>query len=193
MPKIVHAKLLITIVEIALIIICYGFAFYSITKHSDSSATKIKIQANKYKGNHLPNGASPLDACFGSGDFNGNATLTVDNGASADAIVCLYSISDGHTYRNVYVCKNNTVTIEGISQGYYKIRVLYGNDWNPQRDNPCGHKGYFDSDVYFSEFDGTEYFEDSYDGYTIAKVTLYTVSGGNASTSRINQSEFFNN
>jgi hypothetical protein len=83
--------------------------------------------------------------------------------------------------------------MDNIAQGHYKIRVFYGNDWNPNLENSCGTKGNFESDVSFSEFDGTEYFEDSYDGYTIATVTLYTVSGGNASTSRISQSDFFNN
>ena len=83
--------------------------------------------------------------------------------------------------------------MDKISQGNYKIRVFYGNDWNPELENPCGINGYFDSDVNFAEFDGTEYFEDSDDGYTVATVTLYTIAGGNASTSRINQNDFFNN
>jgi len=81
--------------------------------------------------------------------------------------------------------------MDNIAQGYYKIRVFYGNDWNPTLENSCGTKGNFETDVSFSEFDGTEYFEDSYDGYTVATVTLYTVAGGNASTSRISQSDFF--
>lgn len=97
------------------------------------------------------------------------------------------------TIRNEYVRKNTSHTMDNISQGNYKIRVFYGNDWNPELENPCGVKGYFDSDVYFSEFDRTEYFEDSNDGYTVATVTLYAVAGGNAPTSRINQSDFFNN
>jgi hypothetical protein len=79
-----------------------------------------------------------------------------------------------------------------IPQGNYEIRVFYGKDWNPTLTNSCGTKGDFESDKSFSEFDGTQYFEDSYSGYTIAEVTLYTVAGGNASTSRMNESEFFN-
>lgn len=181
------------IVTIAIIAACYGIAFYSIVNHSDYPTNKIRLQTSKYKGNQLPNGSSPLDECFGRGYYNGNATLTIKNGASSDAIVCLYSISLGQTIRNEYVRKNSSYTMDNISQGSYKIRVFYGNDWNPELENPCGIKGYFDSDVYFSEFDGTEYFEDSYDGYTVATVTLYTVAGGNASTSRINQSDFFSN
>lgn len=197
-------------VTILIIAVCYGFSFYSIINHSDTpdrtqnisenqdkypeyeTNTSLK-NGNKYAGNQLQNGTSPFDSCFGKGIYSGNATLTIKNGASSDAIVCLYSISLNRTIRNEYVQKNTSFRMDKISQGKYKIRVLYGNDWNPELESPCGVKGYFDSDVYFSEFDGTEYFEDSYDGYTVATVTLYTVADGNASTSQINQSVFFRN
>lgn len=148
---------------------------------------------SEYKGNQLKDGASPLDGCFGKGLYRGNATLTIDNGGSSDAIVCLYSVSDGRTIRNEYVRKNSKFTMSNISQGTYKIRVFYGNDWNPNLTNSCGTKGNFETDVNFSEFDGTEYFEDSDRGYTNATITLYTVAGGNASSSSIDQSTFFNN
>jgi hypothetical protein len=148
---------------------------------------------SEYKGNQLKDGASPLDGCFGKGVYSGNATLTIDNGGSSDAIVCLYSIDKGRTIRNEYVRKNSSFTMSNIAQGTYKIRVFYGNDWNPTLTNSCGTKGNFESDVHFSEFDGTEYFEDSDRGYTMATVTLYTVAGGNASSSSIDQSTFFNN
>ena len=148
---------------------------------------------SKYKGNQLKDGASPLDGCFGKGFYGGNATLTIKNGGSSDAIVCLYSIARGKTIRNEYVRRNSSFTMSNIAQGSYKIRVFYGNDWNPNLTNSCGTKGNFETDVNFSEFDGTEYFEDSDRGYTIATITLYTVAGGNASSSAIDQSTFFNN
>lgn len=148
---------------------------------------------SKYKGNQLKDGTSPLDGCFGKGVYNGNATLTIKNGGSSDAIVCLYSIARGKTIRNEYVRRNSSFTMSNIAQGSYKIRVFYGNDWNPNLTNSCGTKGNFETDVNFSEFDGTEYFEDSDRGYTIATITLYTVAGGNASSSAIDQSTFFNN
>jgi len=148
---------------------------------------------SKYKGNQLSNGSSPFDACFGKGIYSGKATLTIKNGSKSDAIVCLYSISRGRTIRNKYVRKNSNFTMNNIAQGDYKIRVFYGNDWNPTLENTCGTKGSFESDVSFSEFDGQHYFEDSYDGYTVATITLYSVAGGNASTSEISQSDFFRN
>lgn len=158
-----------------------------------NSYSEPVVAESKYKGNQLIDGASPLDGCFGKGVYGGNATLTIKNGGSSDAIVCLYSISNGRTIRNEYVRKNSSFTMSKIAQGAYKIRVFYGNDWNPELTNNCGTKGNFETDVYFSEFDGTEYFEDSDRGYTIATITLYTVAGGNASSTAIDQSKFFSN
>lgn len=146
---------------------------------------------SQYQGNQLPDGASPLTGCFGKGIYSGNATLTIKNGGNSDAIICLYSIADDRTIRNEYVQKNSSFTMSNISQGEYKIRVFYGNDWNPELENSCGTKGNFESDVNFSEFDGTEYFEDSERGYTNATITLYTVANGNTSSSSIDQSQFF--
>ena len=150
------------------------------------------LPSSEYKGNSLKNGSSPLDDCFGKGVYSGNATLTIKNGSNSDAIVCLYSISNGRTIRNEYVQKETNFTMDNIAQGYYKIRVFYGNDWNPTRVNSCGTEGDFDSDVNFSEFDQKQYFEDSEKGYTIATITLYAVKNGNASTSKISPEDFFN-
>ena len=147
---------------------------------------------SQYKGNQLNDGASPLTGCFGKGIYSGNATLTIKNGGNSDAIICLYSIENDRTIRNEYVQKNSSFKMSNIAQGNYKIRVFYGNDWNPNLENNCGTKGNFESDVNFSEFDGTEYFEDSNRGYTNATITLYTVADGNASSSSIDQSTFFN-
>jgi len=144
-----------------------------------------------YKGNQLQDGASPLTNCFGKGIYGGNATLTIKNGGNSDAIICLYSIYDDRTIRNEYVQKNSSFTMSNIAQGDYKIRVFYGNDWNPNLENSCGTNGNFESDVNFSEFDGTEYFQDSGGQYTTATITLYSVEGGNASSSVIDQSQFF--
>jgi hypothetical protein len=156
--------------------------------NGESSET---IEVSQYKGNQLNDGDSPLTGCFGEGFDSGNATLTVENGGNSDAIVCLYSISNDQTVRNEYVRKNSRFTISNIEQGDYRIKVFYGNDWNPELQNSCGTKGNFESDVNFSEFDGTEYFTDNESGYTNATITLYTIQGGNASSTDIDQSQFF--
>lgn len=165
---------------------------YSTDNSTPSTTNEYTPPAeSQYKGNQLKDGASPLTGCFGKGIYSGNATLTIKNGGNSDAIICLYSISDDRTIRNEYVQKNSSFTMSNIAQGEYKIRVFYGNDWNPELENSCGTKGNFETDVNFSEFDGTEYFEDSDRGFTNATITLYTVAGGNASSSAIDQSQFF--
>ncbi len=163
----------------------------SINRHINSDNLITAKSKSEYEGNQLSNGSSPFDDCFGNGVFRGNATLTIQNGSTSDAIICLYSLDLGRTIRNHYVQKSSSFTIKQIAQGSYRIKVFYGNDWNPTINNPCGGTGYFDSDVSFSEFDGSQFFEDSDDGYTVASVTLYTVAGGNASTSSISSSDFF--
>jgi len=159
--------------------------------NSTPSSTYKPPLPSKYKGNQLSNGASPLNGCFGKAYSKGNPSLTIKNGGSSDAIICLYNILDERTIRNEYVRKSSNYTISNIPQGDYKIRVFYGNDWNPNLENSCGKKGNFESDINFSEFDRTEYFEDSERGFTKATITLYTVVGGNASSSSIDQSKFF--
>jgi len=181
------------IATIAIILGSYIFAFYLITNNTRTSAIIDLNTESKYKGNQRISGSAPFDQCFGRSLYNGNAILTIKNGSSSDAVVNLFNLSINHTVRNVYVRKNENYTIYNISEGYYRIKVLFGNDWNPETLSPCGIKGYFDSNVYFVEFDRTEYFEDSLEGYTVATITLYTVSHGNASTSRINQTNYFGN
>ena len=149
---------------IGIIVVCYGITFIAILNHSDEPMTKnIKkientnnrefnkianeVEESLYIGNQLQNGSSPFDDCFGKGIYSGNAILKIKNGASSDAIVCLYSISKSKTIRNEYVQKNTSFTMDNISQGSYKIKVFYGNNWNPELENPCGTIGFFESDV----------------------------------------------
>ncbi len=132
-----------------------------------------------------------FDSYFGDGVYKGNAELTVKNGAHADAILCLYNIVLKKTIRNEYVRKNTNFTIRGIPAGHYWIRVLYGNNWNIEKHSPCETLGYFESDISFTEFDRMQQFEDDSTGYTVAEVTLYTVENGNASSSKMKESDFF--
>lgn len=161
--------------------------------YHDLSETEVEqiYTESIYKGNQLKNGASPFDGCFGEGIYDGNASLTIENGGNTDVIVCLYNTKSKRTIRNEYIRKKSNFKMTNISQGHYKIRVLYGNDWNPTLENLCNTKGNFESNVHFSEFDGTDYFEDNETGYTVRTVTLNSVIGGNATTSSIDKSTFF--
>ncbi|MBK9736903.1 MAG: hypothetical protein IPO92_18885 [Saprospiraceae bacterium] len=117
--------------------------------------------------------------------------MTIENGSNSEAIVCLYDVDIDKTIRKSYVQKASNYKIKRIPQGNYLIRGFYGNDWNPNLSNPCNSNGYFESDTNFSEFDGNQFFQNNSEGYTTATITLYTVQGGNASTSNIDASTFF--
>jgi hypothetical protein len=154
-------------------------------------STDFSYINSEFQGNQLKNGSSPLDSCFGRGEYYGHATLTIKNGDFSDAIVCLYSVTKGKTIRNEYVQKNSSFTMSSIAEGDYKIRILSGNNWNPIDINSCGGKGKFETDVSFYEFDGTNFFQDSNGQYSTNTVTLYGVEGGTATSSSMNENEFF--
>ena len=166
------------------------------TKKGDTTLNKTNDETTSeldpYKGNQLKNGASPLNSCFGKAIYGGNAKLKVQNGSNADAIVCLYSIDSDRTIRNKYIRANSRLTISNIPQGQYKIRIIYGNDWNPTASCDCGGKGNFDSNINFSEMEQPEFFEDSERGFTIAKISLFTSSGKDPSSNSIDKSKFYN-
>jgi|LauGreDrversion4_2_1035121.scaffolds.fasta_scaffold04899_10 hypothetical protein len=160
----------------------------------DTSSSLETIDTNSvFFGNQLENGASPLDACFGKGEYYGHATLTIKNGDYSDAIVCLYDVNEGKTIRNEYIQKNSSFTMSNIAEGDYKIRVLSGNDWNPLLNNACGGRGNFERDLYMDEFEGTTFFQDSDGQYSTNTITLYKVEGGNAKSSPIDVNSFFSN
>jgi curved DNA-binding protein CbpA len=167
------------------------------TAGTDLDANMVSLDSTDFsnisvfQGNQLKNGSSPLDSCFGRGEYYGHATLTIKNGDFSDAIVCLYSVTEGKTIRNEYVQKNSSFTMSSIAEGDYKIRILSGNNWNPIDINSCGGKGKFESDVSFYEFDGTNFFQDSNGQYSTNTVTLYGVEGGTATSSSMSENDFF--
>lgn len=175
--------------------------YYTSTTNKDDSRNAVTIDAvsakgtreeiSPYIGNQLKNGASPLTECFGLADYQGDLNLTVKNRSNSDAIVCLYSTSLGRTIRNEYVQKNSFFTMSNIAQGYYKIRVFYGNDWNPNLQNYCESKGNFESDITFTEYKDQKYLRESAEGYTHTTITLYPIANDTTSTSILNRSAFF--
>lgn len=162
-----------------------------VTKDYEVANSIKEEDVSSYLGNQLENGSSPLTDCFGLGDYQGDLTLTIKNRSNADAIVCLYSTSQGRTIRNEYVQKNSFFTMSNIAEGYYKIRVFYGNDWNPNLQNYCGSRGNFESDINFTEFKAKNYLRESTDGYTHTTITLYSVTNDDKSTLTINRPTFF--
>lgn len=153
-------------------------------------------ELSKYRGNQLKNGASPLDGCFGNGVYSQNAWLKFDNSNRTDAVICLVKVNDKKTIRNEYIRAGATFEMSKIPSGTYFIKVYYGNDWNPYKENFCGINGAFERNVSFSKSDkigdhiiikNTSY------NYTTGTITLYEVENGNMSTESIDEQDFFQN
>ncbi|MFD0991048.1 J domain-containing protein [Mariniflexile jejuense] len=161
--------------------------------NSDNNSSSLSSK-NKYIGNQLQNGDSPLDKCFGKGIYSGQAYLIFKNSNATDAIVCLVRQSDKKTIRNEYIRAGADFKMSRIPSGNYFIKVYYGNDWNPQKLNFCNINGAFESNVHFSKSDNIGdmiSIENSSYSYTTGSITLYTVANGNMSSENINESEFF--
>jgi len=164
---------------------------------SPTEKPEAPVQEGKYAGNQLLNGASPFNDCFGEGKFDGNSWIMFknDENTQTDAIVCLVDVSSGETVRNGYIRRNVAWQMSNIPSGTYFLRVYYGNDWNPEKQNACGTTGAFERNEFFSKSDNpTDYLviENTSSGYTTWTVTLYRVANGNMESEPINEAEFFN-
>ena len=166
----------------------------SSSTNNNYSYSKPEKKTSAYKGNQLANGSSPLDGCFGSGRYGGEAWITFKNGNASDAIVCLVNVSSQKTIRNEYIKARTNFKMTQIPSGTYYLKVYYGNDWNPTKTNFCGTSGAFDSNEHFSKSDNySDYLriENSEYSYTTGEITLYTVANGNMTSERMSASEFF--
>lgn len=165
------------------------------TAPSNTYSTPLKTES-EYKGNQLPNGASPFDRCFGKGKYSGQAWIKFDNSNSSDAIVSLVNVYSEKVIRNEYIKAGSTYKMSNVPTGTYYLKVYYGNDWNPTKTNFCGTLGAFDSDAHYSKSDNPkDYIEivNGSSGYSTWTITLYSVLNGNMSTEPTNESDFFKN
>ena len=86
--------------------------------------------------------------------------------------------------------------MNNIPSGTYYLKVYYGRDWNPYKDNFCGTPGAFDTNGHFSKSDSPNDYivvNDNDYGYTTGSITLYSVANGNMSTEPTTAADFFSN
>lgn len=156
---------------------------------------------SKWIGNQLENGSSPYDKFFGPGIYNYNSEcwLLFKNGNSSDAVVCLEDAWSGSTIRNLYIRAGNEYRMLNLPDGTYKVKVFYGNNWNPNKTINNGQiVGAFDSNLSYSISDNsndliTVKTTEDQTGvtYTTGTITLYSVYNGNLQQRKISSSEFF--
>jgi hypothetical protein len=121
----------------------------------------------------------------------GLGKLTIKNGTSRDAVAKLVTgTTDPKTWqtqRFVYVKANNSVTMEGIRVGTYRLAFMSGVDWDAN-----GRK--FLREVSTSLFDDPfEFREERTERgtrFSTMEVTLNPVAGGTATTSAVPEGAF---
>ena len=151
---------------------------------------------SEWSGNQLNNGDSPFKFCFPEERIDGISWIECRNRNDLDAVVCVVDVYTESVIRNVYIKAGNIFRIENIPVGEYKIKAVFGKDWNPNLKSFCGETGFFEKRVSFTTSDRTSDIlkinnnENSYSTYTI---TLYEIFNGNMSQREITESEFFNN
>lgn len=161
-----------------------------------SSSKNIQYTETKFS-----TGDVPYRSYYGDGKFDGSSLseLKIVNYSSCDAVVLLEDKYFG-VIRNVFVREGHVYTMKRIPEGRCRIRVMYGNSWNAEKDNGPGlPKGGFMRNTSYSQSSWSDsfdfYSERTVDGinYPTYSVTLHKVINGNMETERINKDEFWSN
>lgn len=166
-------------------------------KKNKYSNSKHEINEN-YKEVKFSTGDKPYVSYYGKGKYDTSSLSKIIfiNYSQNDAVVFL--VEYGCVIRNNFISRGDSFTMNFIPKGEYTIRVMFGNSWNPNKDNGSGYpKGGFMKNISFMKSKDYDTFdccpEETYDGinYPTYSVTLHKVENGNMNTELINKSEFF--
>ena len=122
---------------------------------------------------------------FDSKARGGYCTLTIKSG-STPVYVKVVSNKDEKTIATFYVRKDSSSTIK-IRDGEYSLRYATGDKWYGEKDLFGSGTRYYNADITLKMTTTRSGNRITYQTYTI---TLYTVAGGNLSTSKIPQDKF---
>lgn len=170
----------------------------------DGIDTKVNIgEEPAYKETVFQTGDCPYSDYYGYGggigqfDKKSLSELKILNYSNSESVVLLETVQ-GVIIRNVYIKNNSEYTMTNIPEGKYRIKIMYGNSWNSEKDNGRGYpKGGFMKNVSFSKSKDNDLFdfifEESYEGisYPTYSITLHKVKNGNMQTERISKDDFF--
>ncbi|MGW4897683.1 hypothetical protein ACWEQL_36365 [Kitasatospora sp. NPDC004240] len=114
------------------------------------------------------------------GSLNGEGTLTVSNGGSADAVVSL--AKGGKAVHSMYIGKGQKAHVDGIEDGVYEVYFSGGVDWDPTLKA-------FTRNCDFSKFEDTMEYTTGRTRTTWT-ITLQPTAGGNAKTTDVPEAQF---
>ena len=151
--------------------------------------------------NRPQNGFSPYDSYFGRGIYNNSVTnyVEIDNQTTNDAVVLLVNASNDRKIRNEYVRKGTKFKMTGVPDGVYYIRMMSGNNWNPNiKVGPLtggfsknrSISGNSDSNDWMKI--GTTYADSNGRYYEGFSQTLHGVVGGDVESESLTANEFAN-
>jgi hypothetical protein len=147
-------------------------------------ATADPTQAYRL-GSFVPAKTKDGNRRLGNGSYlkrtrGGSGQLKIKNGGT-DTVV---SIVRGKTaVTRVYLRGKNNFTVHSIADGTYQIFVTSGVDWDNKLKAFARNCG-------FEKFDDSLKFTTTSRTYTGWTISLYSVKGGNASTSRVDPEDF---
>ncbi|NUU24395.1 MAG: hypothetical protein HOV68_23265 [Streptomycetaceae bacterium] len=122
------------------------------------------------------------DGSLGGGRRGGSGELTIKNEQGGDD--ALIRLTNGSAVvREVYVRGGSETTVDAIPDGTLTAFYTSGKDWD------AGAKK-FTRDCAFQKFDDTLDYRTTSTQYTTYELTLYTVVGGNATTSDVPPDQF---
>ena len=147
------------------------------------------------------NGFSPYDSYFGRGIYNNSVSnyVEIDNQTSNDAVVLLVNAYTEKKIRNEYVRKGTKFKMTGVPDGVYYIRMMSGNNWNPNLQVGPLKGGFSKNRSISGNSDsndwmkiGTTYADSDgiyYEGFS---QTLHGVVGGDVESESLTANEFAN-
>jgi hypothetical protein len=165
--------------------------------HDDNLQTKRKFEIY----NQLNTGESPYPEYFDDNIINKSSEniIRFKNGNDYDAIVFIEN-EKGKTIKHNYIKAGAIYEMKYLPDGNYFLKVMFGNDWNKNKNLNNNIQGVFNKDLHFVVFsDSSEIIKlrhrkvgDSLKP-GIYEIHLYQMADGNVKGKDSEKHEFFNN
>lgn len=112
----------------------YFIISYNIRKNRTESLSPLSTPSVTVaeKNNEIHDFDSPFTHIFGEEIYNDSKnSITIHNNSRLEAVVCLVkNQKPNQTIRNQYINTDNTFKMNGIPDGEYYLKVLYGKHWD---------------------------------------------------------------
>jgi hypothetical protein len=186
------------------VILCIlGLTVYNINEYGFKSFNLDNITAEKINYRSLKTGYSPYIYFYISTekvDIESGNMLRIKNTPKADAVVFLIDNQTHTVARNHYIKAGEQYEIKFIPDGEYYVKVMLGNDWNEDKISAPSNKlrGGFEKSISFEVFDNPnqllqmqKHEEEGSVKYSVYEISLNPTTEGNAKSSVVNESAFF--